>query len=100
MPEEAKSAREDAKASESVGGLEALLEKVDVKVPKRPVDFESLVQEESADKADMLTVALRVFLGQISRSGKAEKVDKTLIDRQIAEIDGLLSGQPRRDPPP
>jgi type VI secretion system protein ImpC len=41
----------------------------------------------------MLTVALRVFLGQVSRSGKAEKVDKTLIDRHIAEIDGLLSGQ-------
>jgi type VI secretion system protein ImpC len=93
MPEEAKSAREDAKASESVGGLEALLDKVDVKVPKRPVDIESLVQEENADKGDMLTMALRVFLGQVSRSGKAEKVDKTLIDRQIAEIDGLLSGQ-------
>ena len=94
MPEEAKAGGggQEARASEA-GGLEALLQKVDVAVPKKPVDLESLVQEEGADKADMMTVALRVFLGHVARSGKAEKVDKTLIDRHIAEIDSLLSSQ-------
>lgn len=40
-----------------------------------------------------MTVALRVFLSRVAASGKTEKVDKTLIDKQIAEIDALLSGQ-------
>jgi len=94
MAEEAKSqSQAAARTTESEGGLEALLKQVEVPMPKKPVDLSTLVESETADKSDMIAVALRVFLGHMARSGKSEKVDKNLIDRHIAEIDGLLSSQ-------
>ncbi len=95
MPEEAKApSGQETKTVEGEGSaLETLLKKVDVPMPSRPVDFSTMVESDTADKSDMITMALRVFLGHVSKSGKAEKVDKVLIDKHIAEIDALLSSQ-------
>lgn len=95
MPEESKAAgAQEARTAEGEGSaLKSLLERVDVPMPTRPVDFGSMVEIEGADKSDVIAVALRVFLGQVARDGKTEKVDKTLIDRHIADIDHLLSSQ-------
>jgi type VI secretion system protein ImpC len=95
MPEELKTGSEAAaKTTEEVGSaLEELLGKVDVPLPTKPVDADKLVNYEDANKSDMMTLALNVFFRELGRSSKVEKVDKVMIDRQIARIDEVLSEQ-------
>src|SRR5689334_20988077 len=75
-----------------------VLEYMDIKAaPDKPVDLmefreESEIAEVEASKR--ITAALRVFIGAIADSSVSiEKIDKTMLDQQIAAIDEKLSAQ-------
>jgi type VI secretion system protein ImpC len=75
-----------------------ILEFMDIKAaPDKPVDIlqfreESDIAEVEANKR--ITAALRVFIGAIAEgSTTVEKIDKTVLDQQIAAIDEKISAQ-------
>src|SRR5688572_16377456 len=75
-----------------------ILEYMDIKsAPDKPVDLmqfreESDIAEIEANKR--VTAALRVFIGAIAEgTTSVEKIDKTMLDQQIAAIDEKLSSQ-------
>lgn len=75
-----------------------ILEYMDIKsAPDKPVDLmqfreESDIAEIEANKR--VTAALRVFIGAIAEgTSSVEKIDKTMLDQQIAAIDEKLSSQ-------
>lgn len=75
-----------------------VLEFMDIKAaPDKPVDLlqfreESEIAEVEASKR--ITAALRVFIGAISdTAATGQKIDKVMLDQQIAAIDEKLSAQ-------
>jgi len=94
MAEEAKAAGEpQPRTTEGeVSPVDKLYQLIDVAAPKGAANFDTIV-EGTAGTSDMISVALQVFLGQVKQSGTVEKVDKVLVDKNIADIDRLLSLQ-------
>jgi len=85
-------------AEEKKSLVNEILEYMDIKAaPDKPVDL--LQFREEADIAEVeankrITAALRVFIGAISEgSTTVEKIDKTVLDHQIAAIDEKISAQ-------
>jgi type VI secretion system protein ImpC len=85
-------------AEEKRSLVNEILEYMDIKAaPDKPVDL--LQFREEADIAEVeankrITAALRVFIGAISDSSTSvEKIDKTVLDQQIAAIDEKISAQ-------
>ena len=90
MAEEQKQAQTQAQAETSA--LESLFAKVDLAPPKEKVDIEKAVESDSS--AAKLSVAISHFLKAIADTGqKVEKLDKSVIDQAISEIDRKLSEQ-------
>ena len=85
-------------AEEKKSLVNEILEFMDIKAaPDKPVDLlqfreESDIAEVEANKR--ITAALRVFIGAISEgTATVEKIDKTVLDAQIAAIDEKISAQ-------
>lgn len=85
-------------ADEKKSLVNEILEYMDIKAaPDKPVDLmqfreESDIAEIEANKR--VTAALRVFIGAIAEGTTSyEKIDKTMLDQQIAAIDEKLSSQ-------
>ena len=85
-------------ADEKKSIVNEILEYMDIKAaPDKPVDLlqfreESDIAEIEANKR--ITAALRVFIGAIADSSvSVEKIDKTMLDQQIAAIDEKISAQ-------
>ncbi len=74
-----------------------ILEYMDIKEAPASVDLLQFREEQQladADVSQRITAALRVFIGAISESaGHAEKIDKGMLDQQIAAIDEKISSQ-------
>ncbi len=74
-----------------------ILEFMDIKQAPANVDLLQFREEQNladVDAGQRITAALRVFIGAISDSSVAvDKIDKTLLDQQIAAIDEKLSAQ-------
>jgi type VI secretion system protein ImpC len=94
MAEEAKAPGEGQPSTTEgeASPVDKLFTLMDLVLPTQPVDPDTIVQEK-AETSETLAIALRVFLDSVKRTGKAEKVDKVLVDKHIAEIDHLMSMQ-------
>lgn len=79
-------------AAEEASPLESLFAKVDMTLPQEAVDVKDDSHMESASA--QLSVAVNHLIHAIAESGvPVDKLDKTLIDKSIAEIDDKLSKQ-------
>ena len=83
-------------ADEKKSLVNEILEYMDIKAaPDKPVDLmqfreESDIAEIEANKR--VTAALRVFIGAIAEgTTTVEKIDKTMLDQQIAAIDEKIA---------
>jgi len=79
------------------GVYASLFEKINLK-PAASLSDLSIWQDEAAmaeaDANERITAGVQVFLQRLSQSGqKVEKLDKTLIDHHIAELDYQISRQ-------
>jgi type VI secretion system protein ImpC len=91
MADEAKAAEQEKATTEEASPLAALLSKVDMTPPDK-VDQDNSSQMEASNA--QLTVAVSHFLRAIVDSGeKIQKIDKTLIDKTISDLDLKLSQQ-------
>ena len=82
-----KTTQESAASKES--RLSVLLEKVNVVPPSGSVTIDRIPEN---DKGAVVTAALSVFVDAIARmETPLEKIDKTLLDGLIAQLDGKMS---------
>jgi type VI secretion system protein ImpC len=92
MAEETKKTAAPEAAAEDASPLESLFAKVDMAPPQETVDLANQAQMEASSAK--LSVAVNHLLHAIAESGvTVDKLDKTLIDQGIAEIDDKLSRQ-------
>ncbi|HLP40772.1 MAG TPA: type VI secretion system contractile sheath large subunit, partial [Fibrobacteria bacterium] len=85
-------------ADEKKSLVNEILEFMDIKAaPDKPVDLLQFREEQDIAEIEAnkrITAALRVFIGAIADSSTSvEKIDKTMLDQQIAAIDEKLSAQ-------
>jgi type VI secretion system protein ImpC len=85
-------------AEEKKSLVNEILEFMDIKAaPDKPVDLMLFREEQGIADVEAnkrVTAALRVFIGAIAESSTVvEKIDKTVLDQQIAAIDEKLSSQ-------
>lgn len=81
----------------SEGVYASLFEKIHLAPASRLGDINDFLDDAAlseAPAAERLTAAMQVFMERIRQSGqRVEKLDKTLIDRHIAELDFQISRQ-------
>ena len=79
------------------GVYASLFEKINLAPASRLGDINDFLDDAAlseAPAAERLTAAMQVFMERIRQSGqRVEKLDKTLIDRHIAELDFQISRQ-------
>ena len=84
-------------ADEKKSLVNDILEYMDIKsAPTGTVDLLQFREEQNLAEIDAnkrVTAALRVFLGAITEGSTVEKIDKAVLDQQIAAIDEKLSSQ-------
>ncbi len=92
MAEEKKQSAPQAEAAAEASPLESLFQKVDLTPPTETVKVSEAAQLDSS--AAKLSVAVNHFLRTLAASGrKIDKLDKSLVDMTISEIDRKLSEQ-------
>jgi type VI secretion system protein ImpC len=95
MAEQAKTA--DGKTAKELGGLAYIYETMNLTVPDKPVDVTGFKESEAladSNANERIGAALAFFVESVLKSGgKVDKIDKTVLDRHIAEIDKKLSAQ-------
>ncbi|VUS24485.1 hypothetical protein SB6424_00003 [Klebsiella pasteurii] len=82
---------------EKEGVYASLFEKINLTLASRLGDINNFLDDAALSDApagERLTAAMQVFMDCIRKSGQpVEKLDKTLIDHHIAELDYLISRQ-------
>lgn len=90
----------DTQVLETTGGVYAsLFEKINLHPVAALGDIDTWQDSQSladASADERVTAAVQVFLERLKQSGqKVEKLDKTLLDHHIAELDWQISRQPQ-----
>jgi type VI secretion system protein ImpC len=95
MAEQAKST--DGKSAKELGGLAYIYETMNLTVPDKAVDVAGFKESEAladSNANERIGAALAFFVESVLKSGvKVDKIDKTVLDHHIAEIDKKLSAQ-------
>lgn len=92
-----KKAKETKEATQEVQGLESIYETMNLAVPDKEIDisgFKDTKVMADSDTNERIGAALAFFVNSVVESGETiEKIDKTVLDHHIAEIDRKLSAQ-------
>jgi len=87
----------ESKEAESLEGLAYIYQSMDLSVPEKSVEIEGFKEAENladSNANERIGAALAFFVNSIIESGQSvDKIDKTVLDHHIAEIDRKLSQQ-------